>query len=1819
MAYFHYRCGERITLLNENCTAIRNDADFDHGIVVTAEPLQHDVLFEVKIDRLISSWSGSLEIGVTDINPLSLEFPACASKLQHGSWVMTSFSVTKNGATLIHQYGVDLDGLVQEDRVGVMRTSDGNLYFYVNGESQGLAATGLPAQVYGIVDLYGQCVQVSITSPLLREHNNDDCLSGSSVLAIDNDNLNVTLGGDLSELSLSSSNSFDIRMDGVNVNVSSVQTSVQLLVDKLRFHERCGSLIKLSNGHRTAERRRPLDEFNNGVVMTHRPLADGELFEIRIDRLVDKWSGSIEMGITTHNPSTLVFPATMTNMRSGTIMMSGCGILTNGKGTRREYGDFNLDELSEGDRVGMMRKASGDIHYFINGLDQGIAAQRVAHSVWGVIDLYGMTIRVSIVERDEREEQNLMTRRTLREQLQQLPGQGGQGAPLAVDSVAAAADYHDRLTFDANCGKHAEVINNGRTAHRPTAADDFNNAVVLTSRTLRPGELFQVRLDRVVTKWAGSIEIGVTTHNPSTLDFPFTMTNVRSGTWMMTGSGIMHNGTTVLEQYGVNLDRLAVGDRVGCVLHDSGALHFFVNGTDQGCAATHVPHRVYGVIDLYGQAVEATLLDGYSAYDDDTRRQHCLASAGGAVASTTTTMTSAGSSNAHQQPLLCSLTCAGELGLAMTVMTGGVIAATDSVADSTAAHTRTDFRFHYIHGSNARIINNGLTAWRPRPLAEFNDGIVFSNRPLRPGELFEITLDNIVDRWSGSVELGVTAVKPEEINLPSTATDLVKDTWMLSGSSVMENSVTILSKYPCDLDTLQAGTRIGVLVNVNRSLEFYKDGRSQGVACVAITPTAPIYAVVDLYGSCAQVSIVNQLSVASHIRSDQVEVGERCGGGGGGGADTPYPRSEDSMVVVGAADDAPAAVAATAAVTLKGILKTDDMLHRFSDLYGSKLISLQDGGRMAVRTLTLTPTLQQPAVAQAQQCILYSATCLRPDELFEVVIMRTEPLLAGGLIIGVTNTLPPPPPQPLPQESIATAAVKTQISPAGAATITAGITESTTVAAAPSTAPAAVSESVVDTAAGLGTAVIFNGITTATAAVENIPAVPAASMMVPSDACYITGNEVRYGNRVHSRFTPSLHWLREGDRVGVLRSSASSKCWKLMVNGEPVHHINAATQQQQKTLTNTNNTNSMYVFVGLHGSCASVAVVSRMLSPPPQLQPPPPTTAAVAVSAALPLNLRQLDQVVPAHVNMATVSGKMQDSLDHFPLADQDQQEQLEVSLEAPIASEELISIDNVESVQNSIRYEFHENHGRNVEVTRDHAVATRVASYNQGVLLVQPALNINQFVQVVVEKTDNRWQSSLIVGVVCCATVAERLNLPISALGFRGSCCIISNDWVCLNGTKTQSNYGERLDSLSVGSRVGVMLREDGLQLYIDGAAGETLPWIPTQQQQSYAVFDLYGQCTQVKLINDSDYDEPLSSCCEDSSCNPDFEKADLDCNEKEPKHNNNSEVSSESSNNNNNTLTLTAEPNNSIVHNNDSNNQQSSSSNNQNNSCLSLPLLQQQQTNTTRSMTPVLTTAAPPPLLLNNSSNRRNAADLHCLYLMEVVDFKRSLFLPEEFFTNEDPSCYCMNCYKFKSQDPEALKDESLIGWVTFPLKNLRNVQTEKWHSAYYGARLAAIRRILDRGQLLTKSQLSSCHLIGLNNSQNDESAQVISFSPSLQHCGTSEGETKPLPNPKRKRINPAATSSNTTQQIPNEDVCAQAQAQQMVLVMRECLAVRTAFQLLVKPGAYSVSANDYVQWSTKERGAVCLQALLLQLNRVKITPDGGVGEGGGANIAG
>ena len=79
-----------------------------------------------------------------------------------------------------------------------------------------------------------------------------------------------------------------------------------------------------------------------------------------------------------------------------------------------------------------------------------------------------------------------------------------------------------------------------------------------------------------------------------------------------------------------------------------------------------------------------------------------------------------------------------------------------------------------MHGRNARISNNGATASRPNALGEFNDAIIMSNRPLRDGELFEIVIERMVERWSGSIEAGFTLIRPEDLEFPNTMTDIGK-------------------------------------------------------------------------------------------------------------------------------------------------------------------------------------------------------------------------------------------------------------------------------------------------------------------------------------------------------------------------------------------------------------------------------------------------------------------------------------------------------------------------------------------------------------------------------------------------------------------------------------------------------------------------------------------------------------------------------------------------------------------------------------------------------------------------------------------------------------------------------------------------------------------------------------------------------------------------------------------------------------------------------------------------------------------------------------
>ena len=60
------------------------------------------------------------------------------------------------------------------------------------------------------------------------------------------------------------------------------------------FH---GCQVAVSADCRSAVRVNPLCEFNNAIVMSHRPLEDDEIFEVIVEKVVTCWSGSVEAGV----------------------------------------------------------------------------------------------------------------------------------------------------------------------------------------------------------------------------------------------------------------------------------------------------------------------------------------------------------------------------------------------------------------------------------------------------------------------------------------------------------------------------------------------------------------------------------------------------------------------------------------------------------------------------------------------------------------------------------------------------------------------------------------------------------------------------------------------------------------------------------------------------------------------------------------------------------------------------------------------------------------------------------------------------------------------------------------------------------------------------------------------------------------------------------------------------------------------------------------------------------------------------------------------------------------------------------------------------------------------------------------------------------------------------------------------------------------------------------------------------------------------------------------------------------------------------------
>lgn len=89
--------------------------------------------------------------------------------------------------------------------------------------------------------------------------------------------------------------------------------------------------------------------------------------------------------------------------------------------------------------------------------------------------------------------------------------------------------------------------------------------------------------------------------------------------------------------------------------------------------------------------------------------------------------------------------------------------------------------FHPIHGTNVRLDHSGTQATR---VESFANGVCFSKRPLKPGEIFLIEIEDKELGWCGHLRMGLTARDPRgleevpEYSIPD-LTDL-GDSWVFA-------------------------------------------------------------------------------------------------------------------------------------------------------------------------------------------------------------------------------------------------------------------------------------------------------------------------------------------------------------------------------------------------------------------------------------------------------------------------------------------------------------------------------------------------------------------------------------------------------------------------------------------------------------------------------------------------------------------------------------------------------------------------------------------------------------------------------------------------------------------------------------------------------------------------------------------------------------------------------------------------------------------------------------------------------------------------------
>ena len=268
--------------------------------------------------------------------------------------------------------------------------------------------------------------------------------------------------------------------------------------------------------------------------------------------------------------------------------------------------------------------------------------------------------------------------------------------------------------------------------------------------------------------------------------------------------------------------------------------------------------------------------------------------------------------------------------------------------------------WHPVHGANIRLSEESSLACRSQSFAQ---ALVFSDRPLVRGERLWLRLASVCPVWRGGLRLGVTSGAPSTWARPGLPRYLCPD---MTRDRRGRTWARALPEKHCT-----QGNVIFIQLRSNGDLIWGVNGKEKGVLVSGVETAAPVWAVVDVYGSISSVELVDPRRSLSDIIAGQ-EVKEAA---------------KENKKDAGE----------------RKVIHNQEILRQRREMTRAVLsqechghnVSLSDDGEVARRTET-----------EFSHGFVFLNSIMNPEETLVVRILETESSYIGSLAFGLTSADP---------------------------------------------------------------------------------------------------------------------------------------------------------------------------------------------------------------------------------------------------------------------------------------------------------------------------------------------------------------------------------------------------------------------------------------------------------------------------------------------------------------------------------------------------------------------------------------------------------------------------------------------------------------------------------------------------------------------------------------------------------------------------------------------------------------------------------------------